>query len=76
MFGQGRKFAILDFSYFLQVIISLRNLNLIICGFDFLTEFPEFVNGGLFIFQLCLLGIKFITKFCQFLLQGGESFLT
>ena len=76
LFLQLWKFSILQLCCFFQIIILLCGLDLILDLLDLFTKFLDFFNRFLFVFPLYFLCVKFITKFCQFLLKIRKTLLT
>ena len=68
-----RQLAILQFSCFIQIIITLCQLDLFIHCFDLLTQRLQLFNGFLLVVPLCLLAVELITQLGKFLLKCFQT---
>ena len=70
---QLRQLAILQFSCFIQIIITLCQLDLFIHCFDLLTQRLQLFNGFLLVVPLCLLAVELIAQLGKFLLKCFQT---
>ena len=70
---EAGQLAVLELCRFIQVVVLLCHLDLFVHVLDLFAEFGQVLYRCFLIIPLSLLGIKFIPKLCQFLLEISET---